>query len=90
MRVAPNGKTAQLPYFLQDGYEVLPGELLVMGKTHYYRGSFPMPWLSEGYYMAKENELYKAALAKGSSTDKHKMKNGKGFQQNISRQRATD
>ena len=28
VRVAPNGKAAQLPYFLQDGYEVLPGELL--------------------------------------------------------------
>ena len=28
VRVASNGKTAQLPYFLQDGYEVLPGELL--------------------------------------------------------------
>ncbi|MBE3109881.1 MAG: MFS transporter, partial [Acidobacteria bacterium] len=44
---------------------IFPGELLVMGKTHYYRGSFPMPWLSEGYYMAKESELYKDALAKG-------------------------
>ncbi len=30
---------------------IFPGELLVMGKAHYYRGSFPMPWLSEGYYM---------------------------------------
>ncbi len=47
---------------------MFPGELLVMGKAHYYRGSFPMPWLSEGYYMAKEDELYKAALAKGSSS----------------------
>lgn len=47
---------------------IFPGELLVMGKAHYYRGSFPMPWLSEGYYMAKEDELYKAALAKGSSS----------------------
>ena len=28
VRVAPSGKTAQLPYFLQDTYEVLPGELL--------------------------------------------------------------
>ncbi len=28
VRVALNGKTAQLPYFLQDSYEVLPGELL--------------------------------------------------------------
>lgn len=28
VRVAPSGNTAQLPYFLQDTYEVLPGELL--------------------------------------------------------------
>ncbi len=47
---------------------IFPGELLVMGKAHYYRGSFPMPWLSEAYYMAKGDELYKAALAKGSSS----------------------
>ncbi len=47
---------------------IFPGELLVMGKAHYYRGSFPMPWLSEGYYMAKEDELYRAALAKGSAS----------------------
>lgn len=47
---------------------IFPGELLVMGKAHYYRGSFPMPWLSEGYYMAKEDELYQAALGKGSSS----------------------
>jgi 4-hydroxyphenylacetate decarboxylase large subunit len=47
---------------------IFPGELIVMGKAHYYRGSFPMPWLSEGYYMAKEDELYQAALEKGSSS----------------------
>jgi len=47
---------------------IYPGELIVMGKAHYYRGSFPMPWLSEGYYMAKEDELYQAALDKGSSS----------------------
>ena len=47
---------------------ILPGELLVMGKTHYYRGSFPMPWLSEAYYMAKGDDLYQSALAKGSSS----------------------
>ena len=47
---------------------ILPGELIVMGKAHYYRGSFPMPWLSEGYYMAKEDELYQAALDKGSAS----------------------
>jgi len=47
---------------------IFPGELIVMGKAHYYRGSFPMPWLSEGYYMAKEDELYQAALEKGSAS----------------------
>ena len=57
---------------------VLPGELLVMGKTHHYRGSFPMPWLSEGYYMAKEDELYQAALAKGSSSVDELSKFGSG------------
>lgn len=45
---------------------IFPGELIVMSKTHYYRGSFPMPWLSEGYYMKKEDELYRAALDRGS------------------------
>ena len=47
---------------------ILPGELLVMGKTHHYRGSFPMPWLSEGYYMAAQDELYQEALARGSAS----------------------
>ena len=57
---------------------IFPGELLVMGKTHYYRGSFPMPWLSEGYYMAKEDELYRTALAKGSSSVDELSKFGTG------------
>ncbi|MBN1946015.1 MAG: 4-hydroxyphenylacetate decarboxylase large subunit [Bradymonadales bacterium] len=47
---------------------IYPGELIAMGKAHYYRGSFPMPWLSEAYYMAKEDELYQAALAKGATS----------------------
>jgi 4-hydroxyphenylacetate decarboxylase large subunit len=47
---------------------IYPGELIVMGKAQYYRGSFPMPWLSEGYYMAREDELYQAALARGSAS----------------------
>jgi 4-hydroxyphenylacetate decarboxylase large subunit len=47
---------------------LFPGELLVMGKTRHYRGSFPMPWLSEGYYMAAEDELYQDALARGSTS----------------------
>lgn len=51
---------------------IYPGELLVMHKAPFFRGSFPMPWLSEGYYMAKEDELYQDALKRGSaSADEH-------------------
>jgi len=44
---------------------IFPGEILVMGKAHYLRGSFPMPWLSEAFFLAKEDEMYKAALEAG-------------------------
>ena len=36
---------------------IFPGELLVMGKVHYLRGSYPMPWLSEAYYMSVEDNI---------------------------------
>ncbi len=44
---------------------IFPGELLVMGKTHYLRGSYPMPWLSGSYFMSKEDDMYKEALEAG-------------------------
>ena len=51
---------------------IFPGELLVMHKAPFFRGSFPMPWLSEGFYMAKEDELYQDALKRGAtSVDEH-------------------
>lgn len=51
---------------------IYPGELLVMHKAAFFRGSFPMPWLSEGYYMSKEDEFYQEALERGStSVDEH-------------------
>ncbi|HIH97784.1 MAG TPA: MFS transporter, partial [Thermoplasmata archaeon] len=58
--------------------EIFPGELLVMGKEFYLRGSFPMPWLSEGYYMDKEDELYKEALKAGKVSSDLLTKWGKG------------
>jgi 4-hydroxyphenylacetate decarboxylase large subunit len=57
---------------------IYPGELLVMGRAHYYRGSYPMPWLSEGYYMAKESELHKAAMATGGASADELSKYGTG------------
>ncbi len=44
---------------------VLPGELLAMRKATYLRGSYPMPWLSEAFFLAKEDELYKEAQKAG-------------------------
>jgi len=55
---------------LKSGFEhltpaVLPGELLAMRKANYLRGSYPMPWLSEAFFLAKEDELYKEAQKAG-------------------------
>jgi 4-hydroxyphenylacetate decarboxylase large subunit len=57
---------------------IFPGELLVMGKTHFLRGSFPMPWLSESYFVSKEDKLYKDALAAGALSADVVTKMGKG------------
>jgi 4-hydroxyphenylacetate decarboxylase large subunit len=55
---------------LKAGFEhltpaIFPGELLVMGKARYLRGSYPLPWLSESFFMAQEDEIYKDALEAG-------------------------
>ncbi len=57
---------------------IYPGEKLVMHKAPYFRGSFPMPWLSEGFYVAKEDELYQEALERGSTSADEHSKFGKG------------
>jgi 4-hydroxyphenylacetate decarboxylase large subunit len=57
---------------------IWPGELLVMGKERYYRGSFPMPWLSESYFMAKSSEFYKDAVKSGAASADEATKWGTG------------
>jgi len=57
---------------------IFPGELLVMGKTHYLRGSYPMPWLSESYFMNREDEMYREALEAGKLRSDMVTKWGKG------------
>ena len=47
---------------------VLPGELLAMRKATYLRGSYPMPWLSEAFFLSKEDELYRESLKTGKTT----------------------
>jgi len=58
---------------LKAGFEhltpvIYPGELLSMGKAAFLRGSFPMPWLSEAFFMAAEDKLYQEALESGKLT----------------------
>lgn len=57
---------------------IWPGEKLIGSKAAFYRGSFPMPWLSEGFFMAKEDELYQAALSKGGASADEVSKFGSG------------
>jgi len=58
---------------LKAGFEhltpiVLPGELISMRKASYLRGSYPMPWMSEGFFLSKEDELYKEAKDAGKAS----------------------
>jgi 4-hydroxyphenylacetate decarboxylase large subunit len=49
---------------------IIPGEKLVMKKTRHYRGSFPMPWLSESFFVAQGDEISKEAnKSVGSAAD---------------------
>lgn len=57
---------------------IFPGEKLVMHKASYFRGSFPMPWLSEGFYVAQEEALYQEALERGSASADEHSKFGQG------------
>ncbi len=47
---------------------VFPGELLAMRKANYLRGSYPMPWLSEAFFLSKEDDLYKEAQKAGKAS----------------------
>jgi 4-hydroxyphenylacetate decarboxylase large subunit len=68
---------------LKAGFEhltpvIYPGELLVMGKAAYYRGSYPMPWLSETFFLASEDAMYQDALDSGRLTSDTVTTMGKG------------
>src|SRR5512137_155284 len=57
---------------------IWPGEKLVGGKTYYYRGSFPMPNLSNTFFLAASDDLAKAAAARGGSAAGDESKFGAG------------
>ena len=58
---------------LKAGFEhltpsVFPGELLAMRKANYLRGSYPMPWLSEAFFLSQEDEIYKESQKAGKAS----------------------
>jgi 4-hydroxyphenylacetate decarboxylase large subunit len=58
---------------LKAGFEhltasVFPGELVAMRKVNYLRGSYPMPWLSEAFFLSKEDDLFKEAQKAGKAS----------------------
>ena len=56
--------------FSRSTPNIIPGEKLVMQKTRHYRGSFPMPWLSESFFVAQGDEISKqASKSVGSAAD---------------------
>lgn len=57
---------------------IWPHEKLIGGKTYYYRGSFPMPNLSNTFFLAKGDELAQAAAKRGASAAGDEAKFGAG------------
>lgn len=47
---------------------IYPGELLVGAKTGYLRGTFPMPWLIQSFFVSKSSELYEKYKEDNSSS----------------------
>ncbi|MCK6556006.1 4-hydroxyphenylacetate decarboxylase large subunit [Candidatus Binatia bacterium] len=45
---------------------IYPGELLVMGKAAYLRGSYPMPWLSESFFETWDDKRQREAREAGA------------------------
>lgn len=46
---------------------IYPGELLVGAKAQYFRGSFPMPWLIQSFFVNKSSEFYEKYKQSSSS-----------------------
>lgn len=57
---------------------IWPHEKLIGGKTYYYRGSFPMPYLSNTFFLAKGDELAQSAAKRGGSAAGDEAKFGAG------------
>lgn len=57
---------------------IIPGEKIVMQKTRHYRGSFPMPWVSESFFVAQGEQMKEEAKKLASNTADELTKFGSG------------
>lgn len=57
---------------------IIPGEKLVMQKTKNYRGSFPMPWLSENFFISQEDSISKEITSTNSGDELSQFGQGGG------------
>lgn len=57
---------------------IYPKELLTMRKGAFLRGSFPMPWLTNSFFVAHEDAMYQEALKRGSASAGEHSKFGAG------------
>ncbi|MCJ0372041.1 4-hydroxyphenylacetate decarboxylase large subunit [Clostridioides difficile] len=57
---------------------IIPGEKIVMQKTRHYRGSFPMPWVSESFFVAQGEQMREEAKKLASNTADELTKFGSG------------
>lgn len=57
---------------------IIPGEKLVMQKTSFYRGSFPMPWVAESFLLDNEGPQGKAIAPSAVSSGDKVMGTGGG------------
>jgi 4-hydroxyphenylacetate decarboxylase large subunit len=47
---------------------IFPRELLAVRKGSFFRGSFPMPWLTERFFVTQGDALYQESVKRGSAS----------------------
>jgi len=57
---------------------IFPRELLTVRKGPFFRGSFPMPWLTESFFVTQGDALYQESVKRGSASAGEHSKFGAG------------
>ena len=57
---------------------IFPKELLTVRKGTFFRSSFPMPWLTNSFFVAHEDAMYQESVKRGSASAGEHSKFGSG------------